>query len=147
MEILIFKHKGQVVSKRIVGVFWILFGISALLFLSDEPLTILEWIRSMAYILIGFIFFTPLVGHKETRFEVGNDNLKIKWLTKIREIIIMDNEIEKIILKNKKIEIQRKEKNAVVLSFGEWLWRVEDKTKVYQFMIEYARLKNLVLER
>jgi len=98
-------------------------------------------------VLIGVIFFTPLLGHNEIRFVVGDDNLKIKWRTKIGEIIIKNNEIEKIILRDKKIEIQRKEKKAVVLPFGEWLWKLEDKTKVYKFIIEYARQKNLILEK
>jgi hypothetical protein len=78
---------------------------------------------------------------------VDGSNLKIKWRTRIREIIIQDTEIEKIILRNRKIEIQRKGKKAVVLPFGEWLWKLEDKTKVYEFMIEYARQKNLILEK
>ena len=147
MENLIFKYRGWILSKRIVGVFWILFGIAVLLFLSDEPLTLSDWIRSILYVLIGVIFFTPLVGNNETRFVVGDDNLKIKWRTNLREIIIKNNEIEKIILRNKKIEIRRKEKKAVVLPFGEWLWKLEDKTKVYEFMIEYAQQKNLVLEK
>ena len=147
MENLLFKYRGWIWAKRIVGVFWILLGIAELLFLSDEPLTLSDWIRSILYVLIGVIFFTPLVGNNETRFVVGDDNLKIKWRTKIGEIIIKNNEIEKIILRNKKIEIQRKEKKAVVLSFGEWLWKLEDKTKVYEFMIEYAQQKNLVLEK
>ena len=147
MENLIFKYKGSGWVKRIVGVFWILLGIAEMLFLSDEPLTLSDWIRSILYVLIGVIFFTPLVGNNETRFVVGDGNLKIKWRTRIREIIIQDTEIEKIILRNKKIEIQRKEKKAVVLPFGEWLWKLEDKTKVYEFMIEYAQQKNLVLEK
>ena len=147
MENLLFKYRGWILSKRIVGVFWILFGIAVLLFLSDEPLTLSDWIRSILYVLIGVIFFTPLVGNNETRFVVGDDNLKIKWRTKIGEIIIRNNEIEKIILRNKKIEIRRKEKKAVVLPFGEWLWKLEEKTKVYGFMIEYAQQKNLVLEK
>jgi len=145
MESLIFKHKGQIMSMRIAGVFWILLGIAELLFLSDEPLTLSDRIRSIAYILIGVIFFIPFVGNKETRFEVGDDNIKIKWLTKIREIIIKDNEIEKIILRNKKVEIRRKEKKAVVLPFVQW--KLEDKTKVYEFMIEYSRQRNLVVEK
>ena len=134
-------------AKRIIGVFWILLGIAGLLFLQDKPLTLSDWIRSIASVLLGVMLFTPLVGHNETRFVVGDDNLKIKWRTKIGEIIIKNNEIEKIILRNKKIEIQRKEKKAVVLPFGEWLWKLEDKTKVYEFMIEYARQKNLVIEK
>ena len=147
MENLIFKYKGSGRVKRIIGAFWILSGIAGLLFLSGEPLTLSDRIRSISMILMGVIFFTPLLGNNETRFVAGDDNLKIKWRTKIREIIIKDNEIEKIILRNKKIEIQRKEKKAVVLLFGEWLWKLEDKTKVYEFMIEYAQQKNLVLEK
>jgi hypothetical protein len=145
MENLIFKQKGRAISKRIIGVFWILFGIGELLFLSDDPLTLSSWIMSISFVLIGVIFFTPLVGNNETRFVVCDGNLKIKWATKIREIIIKDNEIEKIILRNRKIEIQRKEKKAVVLLFEQW--KLENKTKVYEFMIEYARQKNLVLEK
>ncbi len=134
-------------SKRIIGVLWILFGIGELLFSSDESLTLSGWIRSISMVLLGVIFFTPLMGNNETRFVVGDDNLKIKWRTKIGEIIIKNNEVVKIILRNKKIEIQRKEKKAVVLLFGEWLWKLEDKAKVYEFMIEYARQKDLVLEK
>ncbi len=145
MENLIFIHRGWV--KRIVGIFWILFGIFNLLVFYDKPLTLSDWIRSVLCVLIGVIFFTPLLGHNEIRFVVGDDNLKIKWRTKIGEIIIKNNEIEKIILRDKKIEIQRKEKKAVVLPFGEWLWKLEDKTKVYKFIIEYARQKNLILEK
>jgi hypothetical protein len=108
-------------------------------------LSLSDWIRSIVGVLLGVISFTPLVGNNETSFVVGDGNLKIRWRTRIREIIIQDNEVEKIILRNKKIEIQRKEKKAVVLMFEPW--KLEDKTKVYEFMIEYARQKNLVLEK
>jgi hypothetical protein len=147
MESLIFEYRGWVISKRIIGVIWILLAIAELSFLSDESLTLSDWIKPISMVLLGVIFFTPLMGNNETRFVVGDDNLKIKWRTKIGEIIIKNNEIEKIILKNKKIEIQRNEKKTVVLLFGEWLWKLEDKTKVYEFLIEYARQKNLVLEK
>jgi len=147
MENLVFKYKGQTMAKRIIAVIWILFGITALLFLWDEPLAISDWVRAVAYLVIGVIFFSPITGNSETSFLVGENNLKIKWRTRIREIIIQDTEVEKIILGNKNIEIRRKDKKAVVLPFGEWLWKVEDKTKVYEFMIEYARQKNLVLEK
>jgi hypothetical protein len=146
MENLIFKYRGWDWFKRIIGIFWILLGIAELVF-PDEPLTLFYWIKSIIVILIGVMFFTPLVGNNETRFVVGEGNLKIKWRTRIREIIILDTEIEKIILRNKKIEIRRKEKKEVMLPFGEWLWKIEDKTKVYEFMKEYARQKNLVLEK
>jgi hypothetical protein len=145
MENLLFIHKRQGMLKRILGVFWILLGIAPLLFHSDEPLTLLDWIRSVVFVLIGVIHFTPLVGNNETRFVVGDGNLKIKWRLKIGEIIVKDNEIEKIILRNKTIEIQRKGKKAVVLPFVQW--KLEDKTKVFEFMIEYARQKNLILEK
>ena len=145
MENLIFKHKRWAWTKRIMGVSWILLGIANLLFLQDKPLTLLHCIASIAFVLIGVIHLTPLVGNNETRFVVDDGNLKIKWRTKIREILIRDYEIEKIFLKNNKIEIRRKEKKAVVLVFEKL--ELEDKTKVYEFMIEYARQKNLVLEK
>ena len=50
---------------------------------------------------------------------------------------IQDNEIEKIILKVKKILIRRKEKKAVGLWFERW--EIVDKRKNYEFMIGYAR--------
>jgi hypothetical protein len=147
MEDLIFKYRGWGWIKIIIGVFWILFGIFNLLFFYDKPLTLSAWLRSIFGVIIGVIFLTPLSGNNETSFVVGDGNLKIKWRTRIREIIIQDTEIGKIILRNKKIEIQRKGKKAVVLPFGEWLWKLEDKTKVYNFMIEYARQKDLILEK
>jgi hypothetical protein len=147
MENLFFKYRGSGWAKRIIGILWILFGILNLLFFYDKPLTLSNWIWSTACVLFGIIFFTPLMGNNETSFVVGDDNLKIKWRTKIGEIIIKNNEIEKIILKNKKIEILMKEKKAVVLPFGEWLWKLEDKTRVFEFMIEYAQQKNLLLEK
>jgi hypothetical protein len=147
MENLLFKYRGWGWIKKITGIFWILFGIFNLLFFYDKPLTLSNWIWSIFASILGVIFFTPLVGNDETSFVVGDYNLKIKWRTRIREIIIQDTEIEKIILRNKKIEIQRKGKKAVVLPFEQWQWKLEDKTKVYEFMIEYARQKNLILEK
>lgn len=147
MENLLFKYRGWGWVMRILGIFWILLGIFSLLLSYDNPLTLSNWIRSISAVIMGVIFFTRLVGNNETNFVVGDGNLKIKWRTRIREIIIQDTEIEKIILRNKKIEIQRKGKKAVILLFGEWLWKLEDKTKVYEFMIEYAQQRNLVLEK
>ena len=145
MENLIFTHRGRAWVKRIIGVLWILLGIFSLLFRSDKSLTLHIWITSIVEVLIGIIFFTPLVGNNETRLVVGDGNLKIKWATKIRDIIIQDNEIEKIVMKDKKIVIQRKEKKAV----GFWFerWEIIDKRKIYEFMIEYARQRNIVLEK
>lgn len=147
MENLLFKYRGWGWVMRILGIFWILLGLFSLLLSYDNPLTLSNWIRSISAVIMGVIFFTRLVGNNETNFVVGDGNLKIKWRTRIREIIIQDTEIEKIILRNKKIEIQRKGKKAVILLFGEWLWKLEDKTKVYEFMIEYAQQRNLVLEK
>jgi len=145
MENLIFTHRGRAWVKRIIGVLWILLGIFSLLFRSDKSLTLHIWITSIVEVLIGILFFTPLVGNNETRLVVGDGNLKIKWATKIRDIIIQDNEIKKIILKDKKIVIQRKEKKAVGLWFERW--EIVDKRKIYEFMIEYARQRNIVLEK
>jgi hypothetical protein len=147
MEELLIKYRGWVWSKRIIGFFWILFGISNLLFLYGRPLTLSNWLWSFASVLFGVMFFTPLMGHNETSFLVCNSELRIKWRTRIREIKVPDSEIEKIILRNKKIEIRRKGKKVVELPFEQWRWKLEDKTRVYEFFIEYARQKKLILER
>jgi hypothetical protein len=147
MENLLFKYKGWGRTKIIIGIFWILLAIGNPPFFHDKQLTTSDWIPSILEVILGVIFFTPLSGNTETSFVVGDGNLKIKWRTRIREIIIQDTEIEKIILRNKKIEIRRKVKKAVVLPLEDWIWKLEDKTKVYEFMIEYARLKNLTLEK
>jgi len=144
MENLIFKHKGWSWIKRIIGVFWIFIGVAELFF-SGDPLRLMDWIKSIGFVLLGVLWFTPLVGNSETKLVVGDGILKIKWRTKIREIIIMENEIEKILLKINLIEIRRKEKEPVILIFEKM--KLEDKTKVYEFMIEYARQKNIVLEK
>ena len=145
MENLIFKHKGWALSRRIIGAIWILFGTAELLFPSHVPLTISHSVISICYVLLGMIFFTPLVGNNETSFVSSNGSLKIKWATRIGTIIIRNDEIEKIILRNTKIEIRRKEKKPVVLIFERF--KLENKTKVYEFMIEYARQKNLIVEK
>jgi hypothetical protein len=147
MENLLFKYKGWGWTKRIIGIIWILLAIGNLPFFQDKQLTISDWTPSILEFILGVIFITPLSGNNETSFVVCDGNLKIKWRSRIREIIIQDTEIEKIILRNKKIEIRRKVKKAVVLPLEEWIWKLEDKTKVYEFMIEYARLKNLTLEK
>jgi hypothetical protein len=145
MEPLIFKHSTAV--KKIIGAFWVLLGILNLILISDSPVTFSDWVKSIICIVLGLAFLTPITGQNETKFTADDFNLRIKWRTRIVEYVININEIEKIILRNKKIEILRKTKKKIVLSFGEWLWKVEDKRKVYEYMIKYAQLKNLTLEK
>lgn len=143
MEDLIFKHRGWAWTRRILGGFWILFGLINLIF--NESPEVKHWINSGIDFIIGVIFFTPLVGHNETRFMVINSSLKIRWRFRLREITIQEAEIEKIILRNKNIEIRRKGMKALKLFFESW--KPEEKTKIYAFLIEYARQKNLVVEK
>jgi|WetSurMetagenome_2_1015567.scaffolds.fasta_scaffold209070_2 hypothetical protein len=147
MENLHFRYGGWATVRVIFGVFWILLGISNLVLIFSNPPTHANWIQICLAIILGVMFFTPIVGHNETSFVIGEGKLRIIWRTRIREIVIMDTDIEKIILRNKTIEIHRKGMKEVVLHFGEWLWKLEDKKKVYEFLIEYARQKNLLLEK
>jgi hypothetical protein len=145
MEPLIFKH--STIVKKIIGTFWILLGILSLIIILNSPVTSLDWVKSIISIAFGITFFTPITGQNETKFTADDHNLRIKWRTRIVGYVININEIEKIILRNKKIEILRKNKKKVTLMFGDWLWKVEEKKKVYEFMIKYAQLKNLTLEK
>jgi hypothetical protein len=75
----------------------------------------------------------------------GEGNLKIKWRGWIREVTIPETEIEKITLASKYVLISRKSKKALRMEIN--TLKIEQRTIVYEFLIEYARQKNLVLEK
>jgi len=144
MENLTFIHRGQLISKKIAGG---LFIICAIIFLipGKDSLEIIDWIVPVIFCLIGVLNFTPLLGSDKTQIEISEGFLKIIWINKFREITIQETEIENIILSSKNILISRKGKKSLKLEL--LLLSKEQKTKIYEFLIEYARQKNLVLEK
>ena len=144
MENLIFIHRGQSISKKIAGG---LFIACAIIFLipGKESLEINDWIRALMFFLIGVINFTPLGGFNKTQIEISNGFLSIIWINRFRKIVIGEKEIEKIILSSRDILIKIKERKVLKLNLI--ALKIEQKIKIFEFMIEYARQKNLVLEK
>jgi hypothetical protein len=144
MENLIFKHKGAAITKRIVGGIFILFGITNFIF--TDKIKPLGWIANILLIVCGVFYLTPWIGGSDrSSLEASEGSLRIRWRNLRGKVVIQDNEIEKIVLDKTAILIMRKDKKAKRLDIHEF--EKDQKTKFYEFMIEYARQKNLPLER
>jgi hypothetical protein len=90
------------------------------------------WLVFIAFLSLGILLLTQYYGFFIAAVEGA---LRIKWRNWFREVIIHDKEIEKIILAKVNILIIRKGKNPVKLLFDSSL-EIEQKTKVYEFLIE-----------
>jgi hypothetical protein len=144
MDNLIIIRKNLSFSRKAIGGFWIIIGIALLIF-DKGSLGKVDWGRSIAYFIIGVIFFTPLMGSARSQIEICERCLKIIWITWYRKVTVLDSEIEGITLTAKGILIKRKDKRPLKISF--YLIEKEQRVQVYKFFIEYAQLKNLVLEK
>jgi len=142
MENLIIKRKNQLLSKKAIGVLWILIGFIFLIIGKGHP-DKGDWIEFILFFLIGGIHFTPLAGSDISQIEIGDGYLKIIWITWIRKITVLDSEIEGITLAAKGISIKRKDKKPLKISF--YLIEKEQRNQVYEFFTEYAQQKNFVL--
>lgn len=144
MENLIIIHKGQMISKRIVGGIIFICGI-ILIITNKDHLNFKYWLESIVFLVIGVVNFTSLSGSYKSEIFVSERSMTIKWRGWIRKIIVQDSEIENITLLANYFLIKRKGKKAIKVfldSMGK-----EQKTKIFEFLINYAKQKNLVLVR
>jgi uncharacterized membrane protein YobD (UPF0266 family) len=141
MENLIIKHRNQLLSKKAIGGLWIFLGI-ILLIIGKDSLDEGDWMRSIAFCLIGLIYFTPLIGSNKSQIEICDGCLKIIWINWIRKVTVLDSEIESIILAENGVLIKRKGKRTLKIKL--YLMGKEQKNQVYEFFTEYAQQKNLV---
>lgn len=143
MENLIIKRKDRLLSKKTIGILWILVGVMYLFIGKNHP-DKTDWIEFIIFCLIGAIHFTPLAGSDISQIEIGDGCLKIIWMSWVRKITIPDSEIEGITLAAKGILIKRKNKRPLKI----YLYFIEkdQKSQVYKFFTEYAQQKNFVLK-
>src|SRR4030042_2501128 len=142
MENLVFKYRVRTIVKTIVLVLLLLVIVLFFVF-SESPIKQRDIIQMI--ILVSFWGFLFLFQSDKSRIGAGENCLKIKWINGEREKTIPDAEIEKIILGRQYISICRKEKKPVKLILESL--EKEDKRKIYEFLIEYSKQKNLSLER
>ena len=144
MENLVIKSRKQLINRKAIGGIWILVSI-VLLIIGKDSLDKKDWMNSIAFCLIGIIFFTLLVGSDKSRIEICEGGLKIIWFNWIRRVKVLDSEIEDITLAEHGILIKRKNKRPLKIKF--YLLEKEQQDQVYKFFTEYAQLKNLVQEK
>ena len=93
----------------------------------------------------GGSLLTNGFGSEKSYLQPGEGCLKIKWINRFRPSVIQDKEIEKIKLTRFKLIIFRKGKKTKNFNL-DFLER-DQKREVFEFLIEYARKKNLELIR
>lgn len=142
MERLVFKYKVQTTIKISVLVLLILLVVLAFA-LSGWSVKLADMAKIFLLILLWvFMFF---IRSSKSRIGTCDNCLKVKWTGWLREIIVRDTEIEKIILSQLFVSIYRIGKKPVRLAL-ESLEKTE-KTRIYEFLIDYSKQKNIVLER
>jgi hypothetical protein len=145
MDNLIIKS-NQLFSRKVIGIFWILFGIISFVFVitGKSPMDNGDWMRFIGFCLIGVIVFSPLSGSDKSQIEICEGCLKIIWQGWIRKVTVLDSEIESIILAKDGVLIKRKDKRPLKIKL--FLQNRQQKNQVFEFFTEYAREKNLVQE-
>lgn len=144
MEPLIFKRKGHAIVKIIVGVIFITLGVYNILSNYREMLVI-SWITNILLIILGISNFTPFSGSAKACLVPGAHDLRIIWRGWALWKLIRPAEVEKIVLGRLFILILRKERKPVRLDVDSF--EKDQKTQIYNFFTEFAKQKNLPVER
>jgi hypothetical protein len=144
MEPLIIRRKGHAIVKIIVGAVFVIFGTGNIL-TSQGELSIIKWITNILLIILGISNFTPWSGSSSTCLVPGDHDLRIRWRGWAFWKIVRPDEVEKIVLDRLFILINRKDRKPVRLDLDSF--EKDQKTQIYSFFIEYARLKDHPVER
>jgi hypothetical protein len=144
MERLIIKHAAFKVVRKVLGAITILCAISMLISKSGS-IRFFDWIFFISFLISGGSLLTSGFGSEKSYLQPGDGYLKIKWMNRFRPLIIKDTEIERIKITRLKMIIYMKEKKTKNFNL-DFLER-DQKKKVYEFLIEYAKEKNLELVR
>lgn len=144
MEPLIIKRKWHAVVKLIAGVVFVLTGTYSILnsTLKHEEV---NWGLNILLLVFGILNFTPFSGSSSTRLIPGGHDLRIRWRGWALWKLIRPDEVEKIVLGRLFILINRTDKKPVRLDLDSL--DKDQKTQIYNFFIEFAKQKNLTVER
>jgi len=142
MENLVLKNNKRPIVRIVLLLVFLLFlvGLFFIILRPGDIWDILEYVL-LALIYTGVMIFLSM----PAGIKLAGEGLKIRWFNWLKEKNIPDSEIEKIILGRLYIHINRKDKKPVKLIL-EGLEKA-DKTRLYEFLIEYSKQKKLPLER
>ncbi len=144
MEPLIIKRKWHLIVKIIAGVIFTTFGTYNILSNSGE-MRIENWIINILLIILGISYFTPYSGSATASLIPGSHDLRIRWRGWVIWKLLRPDEVEKIVLGRLFILITRKDKKPVRIDVDSF--EKDQKTQIFNFFIEYAKQKNLPVER
>jgi len=106
---------------------------------------IIYLITSIFFAFYGVYQITNGLGLEKCWFRPGEHSLIIKWPNRIKPIQIHDSRIEKISLERLKVVIYQKAMKPLKLNID--FMEREQKKEVYEFLIEYSKQRNIVLEK
>jgi hypothetical protein len=112
---------------------------------SLESTKIIVKIAPVFVVFFGIYLLTNGFGLERCWFRTGDNSLIIKWINRINPVQIHDSRIFKISLERIRVMIYRKDNKPLKLDIA--FLEKEQKTEVYNFLIEYAKQKNLILEK
>lgn len=144
MENLIIKNNTSRVIRKSIAVIFFINGILWILGQIGEW-KVYHWVFGITFIFLSIAYFTNMFGTEISYIHYGPDYIKIKWINRIRPVIVNDAEIENIILTRFKVIIHRtSEKN---LSMNLDFLERDQKKEVYDYFIDYSFKKNIILIR
>jgi hypothetical protein len=112
---------------------------------SLESDKILLKIAPVFVVFFGIYLLTNGFGLERCWFRTGDNSLIIKWINRVTPVQIHDSRIFKISLERTRVMIYRKEDKPLKLDIS--FLEKEQKTEIYNFLTEYTRQKNLMLEK
>ncbi len=118
--------------------------VSFVSFLNDQQ-KISYLISSLFFAFTGVYQITNGLGLERSWLRTGENFIIVKWRNMFNQVQIHDTRIARIQLTRSKILIFQKSIKPLKLNLG-FLER-EQKKEIYEFLIEYAKKKNLELVR
>ena len=144
MEHLEIKSGPFTVIRTGIGILNIVAGILMFIASLDSDKIVIK-ITPFFMVFFGIYIITNGFGLERCWFRTGDNYIIIKWINRIAPLQIHDSRIFKISLERTRVMIYRKEGRPLKLDVT--FLEKQQKTEIYNFLIEYAKQKNLTLER
>ncbi|MCJ7449900.1 MAG: hypothetical protein MUO72_19680 [Bacteroidales bacterium] len=144
MEYFEIKNRAYINIRRGLGIFMIVTAILWVISFADSG-KIIYLITSIFFTFYGVYQLTNGLGLEKCWFRPGEHFLIVKWPNRIKPVQIHDSRIEKISLERLKVIIYQKAKKPLKLNID--FMEREQKKEVYEFLIEYSKQRNIVLEK
>jgi hypothetical protein len=127
-----------------IAILNIVAGIASFIASLDSDKILLK-IAPAFIVFFGIYLLTNGFGLERCWFRTGDNSLIIKWINRVTPVQIHDSRIFKISLERTRVMIYRKEDKPLKLDIS--FLEKEQKTEIYNFLIEYTKQKNLMLEK